>query len=162
MNKTGALLAAIFALALLAIACSPSRKATPTPTPTPLKPNSVVLATPLPPFKGGPRLASQEASLDFGQVNYNVWVEAILHLQNVGDAPLVLQEPLVRVEEGCCPPLNPELGTTTLEPGESTFVRTSFTMAEGMGGKHVFGVLLRSNDPVEPEKRIEIRADFVP
>lgn len=163
MDRTGVLLSAVFALVLLVSSCNPFYKNTPTPTPTPKQPVTVVLDTPLQPFKGGPRLASRELSLDFGQVHYNERAEAVFHLENVGDSTLILEGPLVRVEEGCCPPLDSVLGKSTLGPGESTFIRTVFTMAsEGMGGKHTFGVLLRSNDPVQPEKRLEIKADFIP
>jgi len=33
-------------------------------------------------------------------------------------------------------------------------------MHEGMGGKHVFLIRVRSNDPLEPEKGLLIKVDF--
>ena len=35
-------------------------------------------------------------------------------------------------------------------------------MHEGMGGPHDFRVVLRTNDPVEPEKELTIRSNWVP
>lgn len=37
-----------------------------------------------------------------------------------------------------------------------------FTMHEGMGGPHEFRVHLRTNDPVEPEKQVVIRSNWIP
>ncbi|MDO8672971.1 MAG: hypothetical protein Q7O66_16305 [Dehalococcoidia bacterium] len=52
------------------------------------------------------------------------------------------------------------VGTTTLAPGQATFVRLAFAMHEGMGGPHLFEVVVPSNDPIEPEKTMLIRAVY--
>lgn len=38
----------------------------------------------------------------------------------------------------------------------------TFTMHEGMGGPHYFSVTVFSNDAVQPEKTVDMKANFVP
>jgi hypothetical protein len=33
-------------------------------------------------------------------------------------------------------------------------------MSEGMDGPHLFVITIKSNDPVEPQKQIRVKADF--
>jgi hypothetical protein len=47
-------------------------------------------------------------------------------------------------------------------PGNEGTVTLRFTMHEGMGGPHEFRVHLRTNDPVEPEKQVVIRSNWIP
>jgi hypothetical protein len=47
-----------------------------------------------------------------------------------------------------------------LEPGQETELTASFTMPPGMGGPHLFVIRLKTNDPVEPERRIRIRSNW--
>ncbi|MBI3160836.1 MAG: hypothetical protein HYZ26_14650 [Chloroflexi bacterium] len=50
-----------------------------------------------------------------------------------------------------------------LQPGESTFITsTEFMMHEGMDGFHEFRVLLKTNDPANPEIDIRVLSDWVP
>ena len=48
------------------------------------------------------------------------------------------------------------VGSTTLQPGEHTTLELPLFMGmhRGMGGPHVFGVVIRSNDPSEPVKTV--------
>ncbi len=39
---------------------------------------------------------------------------------------------------------------------------TIFSMHEGMGGPHLFNILVGSNDPVEPVKVLRVRAVYPP
>ena len=45
-----------------------------------------------------------------------------------------------------------------MRPGQETEVSTEFTMHEGMGGPHLFEIHLRTNDAVQPERRLQIRS----
>ena len=35
-----------------------------------------------------------------------------------------------------------------------------FSMHEGMGGMHHFDIVFKSNDPVEPEKVLTVKAEY--
>jgi hypothetical protein len=53
-------------------------------------------------FQGGPRLAVENAFLDFGNVRFEKFVTARFHVRNVGDRTLLLAaNPPVEVVEGC-------------------------------------------------------------
>jgi len=49
---------------------------------------------------------------------------------------------------------------TTLAPGASSLVAAVFSMHEGMGGRHHFDIIFKSNDPVEPEKVLTVKAEY--
>ncbi len=42
------------------------------------------------------------------------------------------------------------MGSTALNPGESTTLKVTILMHKGMGGMHLFSVALPSNDPGAP------------
>jgi hypothetical protein len=52
------------------------------------------------------------------------------------------------------------VGSTTLQPGQSTTVATEFTMHEGMGGPHLFEVTLLTNERAAPQKKLYIASDW--
>lgn len=54
------------------------------------------------------------------------------------------------------------VGTTTLQPNQTTTVTVEFTMHEGMGGPHLFDLPIRTNDPTQPEKHVWIASNWVP
>ncbi len=55
-----------------------------------------------PPYRGGPRLAVDKESIDFGDRHFNRFVEARFLLRNVGDQPLKLAVASpVEAIEGC-------------------------------------------------------------
>ncbi len=53
------------------------------------------------PYAGGPRLAFQEQSVDYGRVQFNQTVKATFDAKNVGDKPLTIQRVDVQTIEGC-------------------------------------------------------------
>jgi hypothetical protein len=52
-------------------------------------------------YQGGPRLALDNKSLDFGNVAYNQEVKATFNLKNVGDQPLRIEKVDIKTLEGC-------------------------------------------------------------
>ena len=48
-----------------------------------------------------------------------------------------------------------------MKPGDATTISVAFTMHEGMQGPHTFAITIKSNDAVEPEKVVNVKADFV-
>ena len=53
------------------------------------------------PYTGGARLYLPATEVDLGQVPLMTNVSHSFDIQNVGDAPLVISEPTVKVLEGC-------------------------------------------------------------
>ncbi len=49
---------------------------------------------------------------------------------------------------------------TTIAPGASSLVAATFSMHQGMGGPHHFDIVFKSNDPVEPEKVLTVKAEW--
>jgi len=49
-----------------------------------------------------------------------------------------------------------------LQPGQTTTVWAEFMMHAGMGGRHLFVIKLKSNDPVEPERTLKIKSNWIP
>lgn len=54
------------------------------------------------------------------------------------------------------------VGTTTLKPGQATILYTEFMMHQGMDGKHLFDVTVKTNDPQQREKHLSIASNWVP
>ncbi len=52
------------------------------------------------------------------------------------------------------------MGTTTIDPGQTTNVSVAFSMHQGMGGQHQFDLLLSSNDPVQPQQTVTVKAKY--
>ena len=50
----------------------------------------------------------------------------------------------------------------TIQPGQSTTLSMNFTMHAGMGGPHEFMVIVRTNDPVAPDRQLIVRSDWGP
>jgi hypothetical protein len=48
-----------------------------------------------------------------------------------------------------------------LKPGQSTTVAMEFLMHGSMGGRHDFRLHLRSNDPAQPDRTIEVISNWV-
>lgn len=113
-----------------------------------------------PTFQGGPRLSVDRVVWDFGEVPAGKTLNPVFQLRNLGDRSLVIEKAFTRVVEGCCP-TQPELEATKIPPGKSSALALEFTMTKGMTGLHVFEVLVSSNDAVEPEALLTIRALYV-
>jgi hypothetical protein len=111
------------------------------------------------PFKGGPRLYSREESLDFGTLKLGTMVKATFNVRNTGSVPLEIGTAFTRVVKGCCPTM-PSVSKKTLKPDESGTINLEFTMHEGMGGPHLFEVVVRSNDAILKEQVVRVLADF--
>ena len=53
------------------------------------------------PYAGGPRLALEQRSIDYGKVQFNQQVSATFDAKNVGDRPLTIQKVDVKTVQGC-------------------------------------------------------------
>lgn len=103
-------------------------------------------------FTTGPRIFFNEDSVDLGEVPNDVPLNYTFHFKNVGDAPLHIIDTLAKALVGCCPPI-PVVGATTLQPGEESTLLIGETVHHGTGS-HQFEITVKSNDPVEPEKKL--------
>jgi len=113
-------------------------------------------------INGAPRIAVKQDTVDYGDQHYNVPVESVFTVGNIGDQPLIIQgQPVVEVVEGCCPP-RVELTSDYIKPGEQIALSMRFSMHAGMDGKHHFRVHVRTNDPVEPEKLLHVYSNWIP
>jgi len=54
------------------------------------------------------------------------------------------------------------VGQTTLQPGQQTLIYMDFMMHEGMGGKHLFEVAVKTNDPTQALKKLSVASDWQP
>ena len=54
------------------------------------------------------------------------------------------------------------VGQTTLQPGQSTTIYTDLMMHEGMGGKHLFEIPIKTNDPTQQAKALQIKSNWIP
>ncbi|MBI4299847.1 MAG: hypothetical protein HY677_01835 [Chloroflexi bacterium] len=54
------------------------------------------------------------------------------------------------------------MSSTTIKPGRSATLTAPFTMHEGMGGPHTFEIHVFSDDTRQPEKKLYVKAEFVP
>lgn len=112
------------------------------------------------PHDGAPRLLVDKQVVDFGAVPYRKKIDATFELSNGGREVLEFMEaPYIEVVKGCCPP-SPVLGKKTLESGEKTTLSVSFMMYQGMGGLHDFRVHLKTNDPTEPDRMVQVLSDW--
>lgn len=112
------------------------------------------------PHDGAPKLVIDKDVIDFGAVPYRKMIEAKFEITNAGKEVLEFTEaPFIGIVRGCCPP-SPVLGKRSLKPGERTTMSVSFMMYEGMGGPHDFRVHLRTNDPSQRDKTVQILSDW--
>jgi hypothetical protein len=56
----------------------------------------------------------------------------------------------------------PAIGSMVIKPGDSTLVSMDYLMHDEMGGKHDFRLILRTNDPAEPIKEVQVLSNWVP
>ncbi len=52
------------------------------------------------------------------------------------------------------------MGATTIDPGQTTNVSVAFSMHQGMGGQHQFDLVLNSNDPVQSQQTVTVKAKY--
>jgi hypothetical protein len=112
---------------------------------------------------GTPHVAVDQQSVDYGYVKLGETRTINISVTNTGDGVLRFKEkPYVEVLKGCCPP-ELTVGSTTLNPGESTTVRSGpFMMHEGMDGPHEFGVHLKTNDPAQADYVVSLISNWGP
>ena len=48
-----------------------------------------------------------------------------------------------------------------MQPGDESHVQLDFTMGHGMVGMHLFELEVTSNDPVEPNRNLYLKIEFV-
>lgn len=115
-----------------------------------------------PMISGNAHLAVNQPDLDLGVQHFGTTIRASFQIRNDGDGTLDLTVPdRPTVLEGCCPN-KVEIGQTRLQPGESTQLSTDLMMHEGMGGKHLFEIVVNTNDKVNPTQKLTIKSDWVP
>ena len=96
---------------------------------------------------GAPRAAFASESINHGDIPIEQFVEDEFVIKNVGDQQLrILDQPQIRVVEGCCPPAV-HLDDEFLQPGEEATIHMQYTMHEGMAGQHLFEITVETNDP---------------
>ena len=121
---------------------------------------SAVRLAPSAPHDGAPRLLVDKEMVDFGAVPYRKKIEATFELANGGREVLEFTEvPYIEVVKGCCPP-SPVIGKKSLQRGEKTTLSVSFMMYQGMGGLHDFRVHLKTNDPMVPDRTVQVLSDW--
>jgi hypothetical protein len=114
-----------------------------------------------PPVVHAPRLVVDRDRIDLGDRKYMQPVKVEFTLGNAGDRPLYVQgRPYLEVVDGCCPP-DLVIDVTTLKPGQSTHLSFEFSMHEGMGGKHLYRVYLKTNDPAQPERTLDVASNWI-
>jgi hypothetical protein len=50
----------------------------------------------------------------------------------------------------------------TLNPGQTTKLSMQFMMHGDMGGKHLFRVHVKTNDPIQPESTLDVNSNWAP
>jgi hypothetical protein len=109
-------------------------------------------------FTAGPRIFFDKDSDNIGKVPHDIPINYTFHFKNVGSAPLTIIDTWSKALVGCCPPI-PVVGSTTLQPGEESTLLIGTTAHYGEG-PHEFEITVKSNDPVEPEKKLYLTVDF--
>ncbi len=110
----------------------------------------------------GPRIEITRDTLDYGDVEYNVPVNAVFYVRNVGDEPLILEDtPQIEVVKGCCPP-QVLVSSKTIPPGTESTISMTFSMHAGMDGPHEFRLYVKTNDPVQPVKELKVLSNWIP
>jgi hypothetical protein len=116
------------------------------------------------PVTGGtPAITVDQEKIDMGYIKLGNYRTINIKVTNTGDGVLRFTEnPYLEVVEGCCPP-ELSAGKMSLNPGESTYVKTpEFMMHQGMDGKHDFAIHLKTNDPAKPEVLVHVLSDWGP
>ena len=110
---------------------------------------------------GAPKLAVDREKIALGDIKLGKTVRVDFRLTNTGQQPLqILEAPYVEVVQGCCPP-RPAVGATSLAPGQATQLSMQFMMHAGMGGPHLFRVHVKTNDPTQPDRTLDVTSNWV-
>jgi hypothetical protein len=106
------------------------------------------------PVRGGPRLACNQPQYDFGSVSNRDQVQHTFVLANAGDAELIIRD--VRTSCGCT---TAQLANKNVPPGGSVDLVATFSLA-GRSGKQSKSIHVDSNDPANPQFRLDLSADI--
>jgi len=93
---------------------------------------------------------------DFGEVLHGVSVEHRFRIENTGDSPLRIE----RIRSSCAACTAAVLSGNTIQPGGSAELKISYHAKDGLGRRNA-SLVIHSNDPVEPFKRIFLSATVV-
>ncbi len=52
------------------------------------------------------------------------------------------------------------VGQTTLQPGQQTLIYMDFMMHEGMDGKHLFEIDVKTNDATQAVKKLQVASNW--
>jgi hypothetical protein len=116
---------------------------------------ALALLAPLANAAGGPHIALDPESWDFGRTLANRVLEKQFSLMNVGEADLVIDG--ISTTCGCAAAL---LSEKTLRPGQSATLKVTFA-TRGFEGHVERKVLLRSNDRGRDPLEIKLQATVV-
>jgi hypothetical protein len=103
---------------------------------------------------GEPRIKFRETAWDFGKVSQGKTVSHAFVFTNEGDAALVIKR--VTTTCGCTAAL---VSAERVAPGQEGKIEVRFD-TRGYGGQVGKLVYVESNDPNEPKKQLEVRADI--
>jgi hypothetical protein len=106
----------------------------------------------------GPRISVDPVSFDFGRAVQNKTLEKEFHVQNFGDADLVIEG--VTTTCGCTAAFMDE-DNKVMKPGASRPLRVTLQTRE-YKGRVARTVLVRSNDPTRSLMEIKVEATVVP
>lgn len=81
-------------------------------------------------------ITAEPATWALGQVPLNVAVRPNWTFTNIGSDTIILGEPHVQINSGCCPGRLSYQGSNTLTPGASTSLTFELSMHPGMDGAH--------------------------
>jgi len=98
-------------------------------------------------------LLISEMEWDYGTVKLNNKPTHIFTITNGGDEELIIER--VRVSCGC---IKTSISTKNIKPGKSAELKATFDTT-GYEGKVNKDVYIKSNDPLEPEKRISLHIE---
>ena len=108
------------------------------------------------PASGGPRIAVEPPSFDFGKVVQNKTLQKEFSIRNLGDADLVLDS--VTTSCGCTVA---EGYSKVVKPGASTRLLVSL-QTRTSSGKLQKSVLIKSNDPAKGPYDLKLEATVAP
>lgn len=123
----------------------------------------VAAQVPPPPKEGAerkpqPRLFTAERSRDLGVVHEGDVIDVTWTLENKGDADLMI----AKTQVSCgCTVIDPALAGRTVKPGESVELKVKFN-STARRGEDTRPVIISSNDPLEPDYKLEFRAKVEP
>jgi archaellum component FlaG (FlaF/FlaG flagellin family) len=107
------------------------------------------------------RIAVDQDTFDYGNVNLGTTINTVFHIRNVGTEPLqILNNPTVKVVIGCCPP-QAVLSSKVIPPGQEATITLAFMMHTGMGGQHRFNIDVQTNDPTQPLKQLVVLSNWI-